>query len=251
MDVAARTGPPNRLARNVVVGILICLVIAGWVGDALLPRLVNEHPLLFMVLNSRNRNLVLVVNEVDAWAYYLYGTLRLLLSDPLFYLLGIWYGDAAIRWMERKSPSYGELMRTAEGWFAKAAYPLIFIAPNNFICLFAGAARMRPAVFLVLNVTGTIARLVLIAQVGELFSSPIDGLLDFIGEYRNPLLVVSVGLVAFTIWNERRHGKGELESLTHLDEEIADAEEDLAAEDESADDAPRARPAAEGEQRRR
>mgnify|MGYP006193657243 CR=1 FL=1 len=30
-----------------------------------------------------------------------------------------------------------------ERWFGKAAYPLVFIAPNNFICLFAGAAGMR------------------------------------------------------------------------------------------------------------
>lgn len=202
------------------------LVIVAWIGDALLPRLVNDHPLLFMVMNARTRNLVLVVNDVDTWAFYLWGSLRLVLSDPLFYLLGVWYGDAAVRWMERRSPSYGSLMRSVEQWFGKAAYPLVFLAPNNFICLFAGSSGMATPVFLALNLSGTIFRLVVIAQVGDVFSSPIDSVLDFIQEYRNPLLLVSVGLVAFTVWSERRHGSGEIESLAHLEEEIAEVEDE-------------------------
>ena len=66
---------------------------------------------------------LLVTNYVDAAPYYIVGTLRLLLSDPLFYLLGVLYGDAAIKWMERKAPTYGKVMRSAERFFSIAAYP--------------------------------------------------------------------------------------------------------------------------------
>ena len=134
---------PSRRTLSLIVTPIIVLIIAGWIGDASAVYLVDHHPLWLIGLNARNRNLVLVVNQVDAVPYYLVGTLRLLLSDPLFYLLGYFYGDGAIRWMERQAPTYGKFMRSAEKWFGVAAYPLVFFAPNNFICLFAGAAGCR------------------------------------------------------------------------------------------------------------
>ena len=115
------------------------------VGDALAPKLVDEHPLLLIAMNARNRNLILVTNQLDAVSYYVVATLRLLLSDPLFFLIGYWYGDTALTWMEQRTKTYGTMLRQWERWFGKAAYPLVFIAPNNVICLFAGAAGMSVA----------------------------------------------------------------------------------------------------------
>ena len=222
-DDASMAPTQRRLSKrsvSLIIGIIIVLVIGGWIGDASAPYLVDHHPLWLIALNARNRNLVLVVNHVDALSYYVVGTFRLLLSDPLFYLLGYFYGDASIKWMERQAPTYGRMMRSAEKWFGVAAYPLVFIAPNNYICLFAGAAGMSIPTFLFLNVTGTIARLWVIQVVGNIFDKPIDAVIRFIQDYRVPLLVLSVLLVVFTIWNERRQGEGELEGLRHLEEEL-------------------------------
>ena len=214
---------PRRLSKrtlSLIIGVIIVLVVGGWVGDATAGYLVDHHPLWLIALNARNRNLVLVVNHVDAAAYFVVGTLRLLLSDPLFYILGYFYGDAAIKWMERQAPTYGRMMRGAERWFGVAAYPLVFIAPNNYICLFAGAAGMSIPMFVALNVTGTIFRLWILQVIGNIFDKPIDSLIGFIQDYRVPLLVLSVVLVLFTIWNERRQGEGELEGLRHLEDEL-------------------------------
>jgi membrane protein DedA with SNARE-associated domain len=117
-------------------------------------------------------------------------------------------------------------MRGAEKWFGVATYPLVFIAPNNFICLFAGAAGMSIPVFLALNISGTIARLWLIRVVGDIFADPIDNVLRFIQDYRVPLLILSVVLVLVTIWNERRQGESEIEALAHLEEELEAEETD-------------------------
>ena len=88
-------------------------------------------------MNARTRNLILVTNQLDAVSYYVVGTLRLLLSDPLFFLLGYWYGDTALQWIEgAPSPSAG-CCGSGSGGSAGRAYPLVFIAPNNYICLFA------------------------------------------------------------------------------------------------------------------
>ncbi len=160
-------GPPSTAARNLVVGTLIAFVVASNLGNVFLSVLVTERPLVFIGLNAQNRNLALASGELSAWSFYLVGFLRLVAPDPLFFLLGRWYGDAAIRWMERKAPAYGELLRMLERGFDKARFVVVAIAPNNPVSLFAGAAGMSFAAFMVANVVGTIGRLVLIRAFSD------------------------------------------------------------------------------------
>jgi membrane protein DedA with SNARE-associated domain len=200
------------------------LVVMSNVGSALAPTLVKESPLLLLALDARIRHVVLVAGELDAIPYYAVGTLRLLLSDPLFYLLGYWYGEAALSWVERKSGSIGRFLREMEGFFGKATYPLVFLAPNNYICLFAGAARMHPAVFLFLNVSGTLTRLALIRYVGDVFGGAREAVLGFIGDYQIPLTVLTITLVVGQALWEKRKGTGELEELKELDRELEHAD---------------------------
>src|SRR5947208_3169058 len=75
-------------------------------------------------------------------------------------------------------------------------------------------------VFVVLNVTGTIFRLWIIQVIGNIFDKPIDSVIGFIQDYRVPVIIASVLLVLFTIWNERRHGESEIEALTRLEDEL-------------------------------
>jgi len=199
---------------------VVALVIASNVGSALAPTLVTEHPLLLIMLDARTRHLALVANQLDVVPYYTVGFFRLVLSDPLFYLLGYWYGEAALHWVERRAGSIGRLLRQAEGLFGKAAYPLVFLAPNNYICLFAGASRMHPAAFIALNASGTAMRLYLVRVVGDALSSPIDSVLDFIREYQVPLTVASVLLVLAQVAYDRRRGTGELDSVRGLEAEL-------------------------------
>jgi membrane protein DedA with SNARE-associated domain len=226
---------PSRRALGFVVVPLIAMVIASNVGDALATTLATSHPAWLIALNARNRNLILVTNQLDALTYYGIGTVRLLLSDPLFFILGLWYGDAAVEWMERRTHTWGQMLRQVQNWFGRAAYPIIFIAPNNAICLFAGAAGMPLRAFFAVNVAGTLARLWLIRRFGEAFESPIDDLLDFIREYRIPLLILSVVLVIVSIALEAKRGDSEITSLTHLDDELDDIERKSAPTDDDED----------------
>ena len=195
-----------------------CLVVASNVGSALAPTLVTEHPLWLLSLDARSRHLVLVSARVDAVPYYLIGALRLLASDPLFYLLGYWYGESALAWLDARTGRFGQFLRSAESFFSKASYPLVFLAPNNYICLFAGASRMPPPVFLVLNISGTIGRLVLLRLVGDVFEDPIDAVLGFIRRNQWRLTLLTIGIVVVQVVWDRRRGPGELESLSELSE---------------------------------
>ena len=175
---------------------------------------------MLTLLNSRNRVLLLTTNQMDAFSFYTAAGLRLLLSDPLFYLLGFFYGDGALRWVERKSSTFGEQLRLFERLFKRASYPMVFIAPNNLICLFAGASGMSVPAFFAVNISGTAARLYLIRSAGETFESPIDSVLDFFKEYRLPLFIASAVLLAFSFLMDRRKGGGELEGILDLEREI-------------------------------
>jgi membrane protein DedA with SNARE-associated domain len=223
---------PTRATRDRRTLTLLVIPIVGFmvlsaVGDAIAPTLVDTHPLLLLSMNARNRTLLLVTNQLDAWSYYTVGTLRLVASDPLFFLVGYWYGDMALSWMEKRTKTFGQTLRQWEGWFGKAAYPIVFFAPNQYICLFAGAAGMSVAGFFVVNIAGTITRLYLIRRLGEAFDAPIDDVLGFIADYRLPLLIVSVGLAAVFLTLELRKGTEEVEAIL---EDLEEAEETEVAE---------------------
>lgn len=237
MDAAATSkrvpsGPPNKALRNLVIGAIMVFVVMAWGGDLFLSVLVDKHPLVFIALNSRNRNLALASPHLDAWSFYLVATIRLLASDPLFFILGRWYGDAGVRWMERKTPTYGGMLRQAEGWFSKAAYPLVALAPNNFICLFAGASGMSVPGFFAANIVGTAGRLYLIRIAADTFSEPLKGLTGWIGDHRLLVFALSAILLAYTIWSERRAaGQSELGQFAQLDEELSGAPQSSIADD--------------------
>ena len=226
-----RGNPPRRAIVRVIIGLVIVSQTSALAGDLALAEFVDKHPAWLIGLNPRNRNLALATNQLDAFTYYTVGFLRLVASDPLYYLLGFWYGDRALTWVERKSRTYGPFVREGETFFRKASYPLIFFAPNNIICALSAATGVRLRTFIALNLSGTITRLILIRQLGEVFESPIRNVVDFIAQYRVPVLIVSAIAVAWTIFGEFRGNNSELRALTELTKE--DSEFDTTDQDDT------------------
>jgi len=210
----------TRSGLTLLVGPIIALVIASNLGNAFFPTLSTEQPLLLIMLNAANRNLVLAAAQVPFVAYAVVGVVRLLLPDVFFYLLGFFYGDRAIVWMEQRTPRFGTIMRQLEDLFGRYGHALVLVFPNNPVCLLAGAAHMRPRTFWTLNIIGTIGRVLLMWWIGDIFQDTIDVVLDFIGQYRLPLTVVSFGLVGFTVWREMRAGTSEIQQLLELEEDL-------------------------------
>jgi len=227
-----RPKPPRWLLPLLLTGVG-ALVVAANVGASLYGALVNKHPALLLALNSTNKILVGVTNQLDAPTYYGIGFARLLVADPLFYLLGLFYGDAALRWIERKMGDGATTIIWFEKAFKKARYPIVLIAPNNPVCLLAGATGMPVPVFLALNATGTIGRLYLARVLGEAFQAPIKDINGFFERYRWPLLAVTVGLFVLQSAMKKKTGQpaGELGSLSELKQEIESSEAAGASEE--------------------
>ncbi|MGI9595499.1 MAG: DedA family protein [Acidimicrobiales bacterium] len=214
-----RGRPPRRAIVRVIIGLVIISQGLALAGDLALAEFVDKHPAWLIALNPRNRNLALATNQLDAVTYYVIGFCRLVASDPLYYLLGFWYGERALNWVERKSRTYGPFVREGESFFRKASYPLIFAAPNNIVCALSAATGVKLRTFIALNLSGTVARLIVIRQLGVVFQSPLQSIVDFIARYRIPVLIISAIAVAWTIFGEFRGDNSEIRALTELTKE--------------------------------
>ncbi len=192
---------------------------AAQIGDALFPSLVKGHPVLLLLLNARPRTLLGVVNQVSPTYYFVVGTFRMLVTDPLFFALGYWYGDAIISWMEQRTPSTGKAVRRYEKLFRDAASAMVIFAPNSIVSALAGSAGMRPVVFMALNTFGTIVRVIAIKIFGKQFAEPISAVVDWISEYRLFLLPITIGLVVFAVGRDVIRGRRDIAVLEEIAEE--------------------------------
>ncbi len=210
------------------------MISAGYVASATWPTLVNDHPLWLLGLSSLNRYLVATTPVTDFWPFLVVGTARLMLPDPFFYLLGWWYGDRGLVWLNHRFPSVLRSWALFEKFFRRFRYPAVFVAPNNAVCLLAGVDRMPFVPFLVTGFAGTVARILLIRATGDLFASPLGWVLDFVERWRWPLLAISVTGVVIGLLTDVAGRKGRARAQLD-DADPADADGAAAAADPDGD----------------
>lgn len=209
---------PSRRTLILLVGPIVALSAAGTIATAFTPALAANHPLLLIALDSRNRMLVLA-RDVDLLPFVLVALFRRTLSDPLFYLLGRFYGDGAIRWLEKKGGG-GGLVTFTEKLFAKAGYPMVFLFPGAIVCALAGTAGMPFGGFVAANVAGTIASIFAVRAFSGVVASPVDSLIAFFDRNLVATTSVTVGLVLLSLLLNKFQGKLEAPSLDELETEL-------------------------------
>jgi membrane protein DedA with SNARE-associated domain len=209
--------------------------ILAWAGDAFAPSLIpnDKDPgvgqaIVLILLNPRLRNLVLVAPTMAAAPFILIAAFRLILIDPFFYWFGRRYGDVAIRWMEDKLGPGASIVLWLERFFAKTSYVAVALLPNQWICLLAGATRMKVWVFVLLNGGGTFARVILIWYLGDQFSDPILSFNNWIGEHRLQLTALTFTIVAVAVWRSTRKGRKQIESPSDILQELEQARDETA-----------------------
>jgi membrane protein DedA with SNARE-associated domain len=217
---------PSRRTLTLIVSGIVVLFAMGAIGVAFHPVLINDHPLLLVALDPRDRWIVAAVAEgVGFWPIIVWSTFRKLIGDPLFYLLGYLYGDGAVKWAEKRLGPAGELAKGAEKWFKKAPWFWVALTPGIPACTLAGAVRMHFAWFMTCNFVGTIIRIVLIYHFAGLpfVEGPVDAITGFYGDNARWLLPLSIGLTALWVfWESRRGG---IESVDRLESELTESDE--------------------------
>ena len=231
MDATAPERPrPSRRTLAFILGPIIAVVIVGTLGNMFHPRLLRDHPLWLVAMEPRNRYLLLVAGKVDFVPYLLVATVRRLISDPLFYLIGFLYGDAGVRWIESRLGDDVGLVRAMERGFRKAAPLMVFLFPGAIVCVLAGATGMGPVVFLACNLIGTVTVVSLLYRFAEFFEGPLGAVNRFYSNNNTTLTVISILAVCFWIWDQRRRGKSDLKSIGTMERELEDAARERPAE---------------------
>ncbi len=196
---------PSRRTLILLVAPIILITTMGLIASAFTPTLATKHPLLMIALDARNRFLVLARN-VDLVPFVIVAVLRRSFSDPLFYLLGRFYGDNALRWLQKKGGA-GDLVPFTEKLFKKAGYPMVFAFPGAIVCALAGQTGMSPVGFMVTNLAGTLTAVFAVRRFSSTIASPVEGLLDFFSRNLVVTTAVSIGLVVLSLVVNRAQDK--------------------------------------------
>jgi membrane protein DedA with SNARE-associated domain len=199
----------------------VALAVVGMVADVLGPALITERPLLQIALNPRNRYLVLGAVQIAVVPFFVVAFVRLVLTDPLFYVLGRQYGDGALDWVERQTGGAGTIPMLVR-WFSKASHVVLVVAPSGYVCLLAGATGMGPRIFAALNVLGTVGRLILIWFLAAAVEDTLLDIVSWVQRYQWWLVGASFLLVS--LQSRRKAERGELESPAAIEQEILEAE---------------------------
>lgn len=179
----------------------------GTIGSNIGPALVDDHPLLVLILASRNRNLFASVPYIDAWVFFLVGFLRLLAAATALYFVGRWYGARALRWVESQVGEMPRIYQWTERATVRAGWLAVLAMPgSNIVCLLVGHLRMTTGRFYIFLITGICVRLTILWYGGKAFESQIKAALNWLDSYQWWVVGILFGITFFQ--SARRQSPG-------------------------------------------
>ncbi len=189
-----------RADRRLVIlsAIIAALYGAGLLGLALAPILTREQPILLLLLNPTTTILLLVSTRIElAWLVALV-TARRFLVHIVFYLLGWWYAEAAIGWMVGRSADAEAIIGQAERIFRRIGWLAVLIWPGPFPSVLSGASRMAWPIFVAIDLSGTVASILITRYAASLAANPLGIVRRFIDANAEVLTIICV--VAVVLW---------------------------------------------------
>jgi membrane protein DedA with SNARE-associated domain len=229
--IAAPAGAPSRVHLAWFLVPMALVFASAQVGRAIWPSLLDSAPWSLLLLSSNWTRLLMVQPLVPAALFFALAIGRIMLLAPLYYGFGREYGDAALRWGERKLGTSGRYVVTVERYFRRFGLLIVAVWWSVFICLLAGATGMRARVFFPVLFAGTVARVTLIYFVGDALSDPITEIARFVSRYALIITPITIALTALQLWYGRRRNRGlSLDDLEDLEGGFEETEAELGGE---------------------
>lgn len=199
----------DRMRRLLVV-ITSLLFAAGTIGSNIGPALVDNHPILVLLLSSRNRNLFGSVPFIDALPFFTIGFFRILAAGAALYYTGRIFGERALRWTESQVGEMPRIYQWTERATVRAGWLAVLLMPaSNIVCLLVGHLRMSPRKFFSLLVPGILIRLTAVWFGGKALEDQIRSVLDWIDQYQWWVVGILFGISFFQASRRRSPGAPE------------------------------------------
>jgi len=202
---------------------MVAFTVMLYVGNALAPTLIKDAPLLLLVLAPKLRWLFLVANEVDPLAYFLVPLLRATAVLTVHYLLGHWFGDRSLRWLESRAGNALRPVLWVERNFHRARVLVTFLFPGNVSAMLAGSDGMSAPLFFGVALASVALRLWAVRALAEVLRGPLLDVVNWIGDNQLWLTVVSVAGVMIWVGWSNRHGIPPVETVGEVVEDFAPA----------------------------
>jgi membrane protein DedA with SNARE-associated domain len=205
----------------ILIAGVIGLYVLGLTTTALTSRMLKDEQYLQLIaLSPRYRNFIAGSSKIDFVPFLTVGVARLLVSDPLYFLIGKYFGDSALRWFEKLMggpEGGGKLISTTERWFhlgkGRVAMVLSAFFAGPIICILAGATKMKAKQFFVLDFFGTIVVVLLLRLLAKPLTPAVDWLIDVNKQYWKWFTLAAVGFVALSLM---RGGKDYVKNASTL-----------------------------------
>lgn len=179
----------------------VTLVVAGYIGTAYAPRLVNDAPEVLIGLHARVRHLLLAAGaDIPFWSFGLIASLRLALAYAVCHLIGRAYGSDVLVWFGRYLGVTGRQIQSILQLFHRAEW---FVLPifvgSNVVAAITGISRTALPKLVALVSLGIVGRVILYWAIAKIFETQVDAVLDFISRYQRPALILTIVLTAVAI----------------------------------------------------
>ena len=217
----SRPEPSRRRGQITALAIpMVVFTISGYVGNALAPTLAHDAPIALLVLNPRLRWLFLTSAKVDTLWFFLIPLVRGTVLLTVYFLLGRWFGDAALRWLEARSGNAMRPMLWIERKFHRTRIPITFFFPGSIAAMLAGADGMTAPLFFGVALSSITLRVWAVRSLADALRGTLLRVLDWVGANQLWLTVVSIGsVVAWVLWSNR-HGIEPVDSIEDLVDDV-------------------------------
>lgn len=195
--VGRLAGSPPPWVLYVLLGGVAGLTALGYYVSAAWPRLLANNPELLLALSNRYRWFILTAPKVDIAPHLALGIGRSMLSDPLYFLLGYLYGDDGLKWARKNDKS--NTVVTTERLFARVRLVLCAFFAGPLVCALAGASRMRPRTFFLVNLAGTATLYVVMRLLASLAFEEINSLLRFNLRHNRTIMITTIAITLVTV----------------------------------------------------
>jgi hypothetical protein len=213
--------PSNRRLRIAMLAVpMVAFTVAGYVGNALAPTLAHDAPLALLVLNPRLRWLFLTSAKVETLWFFLIPLVRATAVLGVYFLLGRWYGDRALRWLESRAANTMRPLLWVERRFHRSRVAITFLFPGTIAAMLAGADDMATPLFFGVALASIGLRVWAVRALANAFRGTLLDVLDWVGNNQLWLTVLSAtSVVGWVMWSNR-HGMTQGETIEQIIEDF-------------------------------